>query len=79
MLYNSPSNKTNCLYVLSLLVALTTNKLIITKPNQKKNKNKQINKKINKMQKKLKKIQKLTKGQIWKTQEINFGTIGNDT
>lgn len=31
------------------------------------------------MQKKLKKIQKLTKGQIWKTQEINFGTIGNDT
>lgn len=52
MLYNSPSNKTNCLYVLSLLVALTTNKLIITKPNQKKNKNKQINKKINKIPKK---------------------------
>lgn len=80
MLYNSPSNKTNCLYVLSLLVALTTNKLIITKPNQKKKKiNKSIKKLTKYQKKKLKKIQKLTKGQIWKTQEINFGTIGNDT
>lgn len=73
MLYNSPSNKTNCLYVLSLLVALTTNKLIITKSNQKKNKNKQINKKINKIpKKKLKKYKSLQKDKYGKPKKLTL-------
>lgn len=71
MLYNSPSNKTNCLHVLSLLVALTTNKLIITKPKKIKI-NKSI-KKLTKYQKKnLKKYKSLQKDKYGKPKKLTL-------